>query len=88
MSDMPKEKSGNFEIPANLTEYFHRELIKNLSELNSIISVQQNKRLSKKAFIKAGAILEDIHDLSMVHGFDSIEAIAEKTSGLDFKAEF
>jgi hypothetical protein len=76
MPENHREKSG--ENSSNLNDYFHRELMKNLSELNALISVEQGKRLSKKSFIQAGVIIEDIHDLSMVHGFDSIEAISEK----------
>lgn len=80
---MPAEKSN--ESKANLNEYFHRELIKNLTELNTLISVEHGKRMSKNTFLKAGAIIEDIHDLSMVHGFDSIEAIAEKLTSTALK---
>lgn len=76
MSENDLEKAG--EKSANLTEYFHRELMKNITELSAIISLEQGKRLSKTSFVQAGAIIEDIHDLSMIHGFDSIEAIAEK----------
>jgi len=76
MSENDLEQAG--EKNSNLTEYFHRELLKNITELNAIIALEQGKRLSKKSFIQAGVIIEDIHDLSMIHGFDSIEAIAEK----------
>lgn len=68
----------NIHSNVNFSEYFKTELIEIINELTSILNEAQNKKLPKKKFAQVLSIIENMHDLSMVHGYDSIESIADK----------
>jgi hypothetical protein len=76
------ENSMNRVVPGiqKLYKYFNDQLSINLNSLEMLLAFDTHKGMSNKMFAEIRQLIDEIHDLAMVHGYDSIEAISDKIS--------